>query len=123
MNKQSYTQTITTHAAADKAQAAISDVHAWWAKNFEGKASDADDIFTVRFGSGDMFQLKVAEVLPNERIVWDVIDAHQSWVKQPTEWVGTKIIWELEKTPAGTTIHFTHEGLVPSLECFSQCQI
>lgn len=122
MKDKSYAQTISAKISPGDAQAKISDVYAWWAKNFEGKASSKGDEFTVRFGNGDMYKLKVAEIIPGKKIVWDVIDAHQTWVKDAAEWVGTQVIWEISEKTDSTEIHFTHQGLVPELECFNQCQ-
>lgn len=121
MSSDSYSQTIKTSASPSVVIDKISQVSEWWGRNFEGKAAKAGDEFTVRFQNGDMYKIKVAQIVPNKKVAWEVTSAHQTWVKDPAEWVGTKIIWEVKKVPEGTEVHFTHEGLVPQLECFSNC--
>jgi hypothetical protein len=93
----------------------------WWSKNFEGKSQKPNDVFTVRFSDGDMYQAKVAEMLPDTKIIWEFIDAYQAWVKNPTEWVGTKIIWEVFPQTDSVEVKITHVGLAPELECFDRC--
>jgi hypothetical protein len=70
-----------------------------------------------------MYKLQIAEVVPNERMVWGVIDARQVWVKDPTEWVGTRIVWEISSQARGTQIDMTHIGLVPEIECYEKCTL
>jgi hypothetical protein len=36
------------------------------------------------------------------------------------EWTNTKLIWELTDNGNGTTLRFTHEGLVPEKECYER---
>ncbi|HET9850554.1 MAG TPA: SRPBCC domain-containing protein [Candidatus Saccharimonadales bacterium] len=121
MSSDSYSQIIKTSAVPSVVIDRISQVSEWWGRNFEGEATEVGNEFTVRFQNGDMYKIKVAEIVPNRKVVWNVITAHQTWVKDPAEWVGTKIIWEVKEVPGGTEVHFTHEGLVPQLECFDQC--
>ena len=39
-----------------------------------------------------------------------------------TEWLGTKMRFEIEPTVNGSDITFTHIGLQPDLDCFEICQ-
>ena len=123
MNDRGYSRITITEAAPGQSCDAISRVAEWWAKDFQGQSKRPGDVFTVRFEKGDSFKLKVAEVIPDRRIVWEVLDANQKWVKDPAEWVGTKIIWDINEVSGGTEIRFTHLGLVPDLECFGTCQL
>ncbi len=68
-----------------------------------------------------MFKAQVSEMLPDTHIIWEFIDAYQGWVKNPTEWVGTQLIWEVTPQRDGAEVKMTHVGLVPELECFDQC--
>jgi hypothetical protein len=121
MKEQSYQSSFIAHIPPKEAFEKISRVSEWWAKNFEGTSQRPDDVFTVRFRSGDMFQAKVTEMLPDTKIIWEFIDAYQGWVKNSTEWIGTKIMWEVTPQKEGVEVTMTHVGLVPELECFAQC--
>ena len=121
MNKQDYHSDIVTNVTPTEAFEKIGRVSEWWATNFEGGSQKLNDVFTVRFGSGDMYKVKIIELVPNKKIVWEVIDSYQGWVKDHTEWVGTKILWEVLPKKDGTRIDLTHIGLVPIIECFDKC--
>lgn len=66
--------------------------------------------------------MKLIEVVPDEKVVWLVMDNHFNFTKDSTEWIGTKISFELTKKGAQTQLHFTHFGLVPAYECFELCE-
>jgi len=121
MKKQQYHRSITTTNTPKEAFAKINDVPSWWAKNFEGSSKKINDVFTVRFGNGDMYKLEVAEMIPNKKIIWDVVDSYQGWHDNHTEWVDTKIIWEVIPQKDGVELTMTHEGLVPEFECYLDC--
>lgn len=121
MKNQSYSSRITTSLSPQETLERISNVSQWWAKNFEGDTKSVGDVFTVRFKNGDRYKMKVAEITPNKKIVWDVIDADQTWHNDRDEWVGTKIIWEIVSQNNKTEVKMTHVGLVPEFECFEEC--
>jgi len=121
MEKQSYHSSIMIHSAPKEIFEKISRVSEWWAKDFEGQSQKRNDVFTVKFSSGDMYKMKVSEIEPDTAITWEVIDAYQGWVKNSTEWVGTKIVWEVVPQKDTVEVKMTHVGLVPELECFDRC--
>lgn len=121
MKNQDYRSSIVANVTPKEALDKISRVSEWWAKNFEGSSQKLNDIFTVRFGNGDMYKGKVSEFIPDQKIAWQVIDSHQTWVANVTEWTGTTILWEVSVQEAGTQITMTHIGLNPSLECYETC--
>ncbi len=121
MNTQDYQHTITTNLSPREVIAKICSVQKWWANDFTGKSAKLNDVFTVRFKGGDMYTCKVSEIIPNKKIVWDVIDAYQGWHDNHKEWVDTYIVWEVTSQEDGTQIKMTHVGLVPAFECYSAC--
>ena len=44
-----------------------------------------------------------------------------SFVKDKTEWNGTKVIFDITKKGDKTEVRFTHVGLVPQYECYDAC--
>ncbi len=121
MKEQDYHSSFTANASPGEALEKISRVSEWWGKDFEGRSQELNDVFTIKFPNGDRYQAKVAEIQPGSKIIWEFIDTYQTWVKDSTEWVGTKIIWEVTPQKEGVEVKMTHVGLVPELECFSQC--
>jgi hypothetical protein len=116
-----YRTTIESSIAPGDALGRISEVALWWAKHVDGAAKEVGDEFTVRFAGGDRYTLRVAELEPPGRAVWEVTDAFQGWVADPGEWIGTRIVWTVSARPDGATVQMEHVGLVPALECFDRC--
>ena len=124
MKNQDYHGSISTQIAPKEAFDKIARVSEWWSKHFEGESQKAGDVFTVRFGAKgekDMYKIQVTEATPGKRIVWKVIDSKQDWVKKPTEWTGTEIIWDISPEKEGARITMTHNGLNADLECYEKC--
>ena len=68
-----------------------------------------------------MSKQKIAELIPGKKVVWLVLDGNLNFVKDKSEWKGTRITFEIAEKGAGTEIRFTHLGLVPDYECYSAC--
>jgi hypothetical protein len=123
MSSDDYHSSFTAKSSPEETYKKISQVAKWWSENFEGSSAKVEDSFTLRFKNGDWYKIKVVELVPAERIVWDVMDAEQTWHEDRDEWKGTKIIWEIRPTHNGSEIGLTHEGLVPELECFENSKM
>ena len=69
-----------------KALATRDGLAGWWTNNTHGD-SKVGGVLQFRFGAGG-FDMKVLELDPGKRVLWQVVDG-------PKEWIGTKIRWEL----------------------------
>jgi len=121
MSKPDYTCTIQSTASAADAYDKIARVSEWWAKDFEGKAHDLGDTFTVRFGE-TFVDFEITEAVPSRRVVWSVTDCHLEWIADKTEWTGTRVAWDIESVNGATAVTITHHGLVPGVECYNDCE-
>lgn len=100
----------------------INDVSKWWTKEFEGKSSNLNDEFILRHGDNHYSKHKLIEVIPDKKVVWLVADSKLNWIKEnKEEWTSTKMIFEIVPKGEKTTLIFTHDGLVPQLECYDHC--
>ncbi len=121
MNAQDYTTSVTVGIEPQAAFNTINKVEDWWTNNFKGGTQNLNDVFTVSFGE-TFITLQVVELVPYKKIGWLVIDCHKHWLKDKTEWKGTRINWEISSANNATQIQFTHVGLVPGIECYAICE-
>ena len=121
MKKQDYQITLTVNATAGEAFNCINNDSNWWTENIEGNSLKLNDEFTVRFEDVHYSRQKLVEVIPQQRIVWLVTDSNLSWLVDKHEWTNTKISFDISSTDNKTHILFTHIGLVPGIECYTDC--
>lgn len=67
-----------------------------------------------------------ANSLAPDYIELECIEAHHIHNGLPSsilkEWEGTKLKWTIQKQDENTKISLTHEGLIPSLDCYGICE-
>jgi hypothetical protein len=121
MNSNNYNCTINANISPNEAFDSISRVSEWWTANLEGNSRKLNDIFTVHFGK-TFATIKLIEVIPDKKIVWHFTDCYLDWLKDKEEWKDTKIDWEISTALNSTQISMTHIGLVPEIECYTDCE-
>jgi hypothetical protein len=121
MSTSNYKTTLLVDQNPKEAFKSITRVSNWWSTSFEGHLEKLNDIFTVHFGE-TYITVKIVELIPNEKILWHVIDCNKHWLKNKKEWKDTKISWEISTGKKSTKISFTHIGLVPGIECYKGCE-
>jgi carbonic anhydrase len=82
---------------------------------FEGASQKLGDVFTARVGE-TFVTFNITEFIPDSKIVWTFTNCYFPWLRDKTEWMGTKIIFEVSNENNLTTINLTHLGLVPKNE-------
>lgn len=98
----------------------------WWVGLFgeiiEGKSNYLNDEFSFSAGDGMHYSnQKLIESVTDQKIVWLVTESNLSFLKNTNEWAGTKICFDIEKIGNSTKITFTHDGLMPQIECYTSC--
>ena len=122
MKNQNYHSSITADIPQREAFDKIGRVPEWWGTDFQGQSRNVGDVFTVRFGSGDFFTIEIVEVVPDKKVVWQVIASNLPSLKDTNEWTGTQIVWDISPQGDATQVDMTHVGLVPALECYDDCR-
>jgi Activator of Hsp90 ATPase homolog 1-like protein len=121
LKDQSYAAAFTVDQTPEEAFAAINNVRGWWSGNIEGKTDKLGEVFTYRYEDVHYSKQKITEMIPNRRVVWQVLDAKLNFVKDKDEWNGTKIVFDISKKDDKTEVRFTHQGLVHQFECYDAC--
>src|SRR5580698_3390656 len=121
MKGQDFSLTFSVDQTPGEAFAAIKNVRGWWSEEVEGSTDKPGDEFTYRHKDVHSCRMKLVELVPNQRIVWLVVENYFDFTEDKSEWKGTKIVFEVSKNGDKTEVRFTHEGLVPEYECFNVC--
>ncbi len=119
-----YKKIVEINVPASAVYAAItSGIVKWWTTG-SSDASEVGTVFTTRFGE-TYNHIKVAKLIPNERIEWDILEHYHAndALNRDDEWTGTRILWNLTEMEGNRTrLDFTHDGLIESMECWEICE-
>jgi uncharacterized protein YndB with AHSA1/START domain len=99
----------------DAAYAALTTrdgLSAWWTSDTQGDV-EVGGVLQFRFDAGG-FDMKVLELQPRQRVLWEVVDG-------PDEWIGTYVRWELKQEGDYTVVLFRHEGWKEPVEFMHHC--
>lgn len=121
MKQNNYTASISVNVTPQEAFKAINNVTEWWTGDLQGASQKRNDEFSVRFNDIHVSTQKLIELIPDKKVVWLVTDSNLNFTKDRSEWTGTKISFEITSNNNKTQINFTHIGLVPEIECFTDC--
>jgi uncharacterized protein YndB with AHSA1/START domain len=97
---------------AYKALATREGLAGWWTKDTRGE-SEVGGVLKFRFGAGG-FDLKVLELEPGKRVLWQVVEG-------PEEWIGTKIRWDLKPEGDGVIVLLKHQDWREPVEFMHHC--
>lgn len=121
MENQNFTSTFLVEQTPEEVFSAINNVRGWWSEEIEGITQKLNDEFAYHFQDVHRCKMKIIESIPGKKVVWLCTDNYFNFTKDKSEWIGTKIIFEISKQGNKTQLRFTHEGLVPEYECYNAC--
>jgi uncharacterized protein YndB with AHSA1/START domain len=96
-----------------KALATVEGLAGWWTDDTRGE-SKVGGVIHFQFGERGFFDMKVLELQPATRVLWQVVDG-------PEEWIGTKVSWELRQEKDYIIILFKHLGWKEPVEFMHHC--
>ncbi|MGH2640032.1 MAG: SRPBCC family protein [Rhabdochlamydiaceae bacterium] len=120
MSNQDYKTTFLVDQTPKEAFDAINNVRGWWG-GIEGSTDKLGAEFTYHYEDAHRSKQKIIEFIPNKKVVWLVTSGGPNFTKEKTEWKGTKIMFDVSKEGDKTRVQFTHQGLIPKLECYDAC--
>lgn len=121
MNHQDYTATILVDATPKQAFDAIKDFRAWWSEEIEGNTDQLNEEFFYHYKDIHLCKMKLIEMDTDKKLVYQVLENEFNFTKDKTEWINTKLIFEITNQEGTTKVKFTHQGLVPDYECYDVC--
>jgi hypothetical protein len=122
MTTPDFTTTILVDQTPKQVFDAINNVRGWWSEEIEGGTNKLNDEFKYHYEDVHSCKMKIIELVPNEKVVWHVLDNYFKFTKDKSEWKDTKIIFEISQHDNKTQLRFTHLGLVPQYECYEICR-
>ena len=91
---------------------------AWWTNNTQGEGGKIGGVLEFRFSAGGAeiggFDMKVLELQPAKRVLWQVVDG-------PKEWIGTKISLDLKQAGDQAIVLFKHQDWKAPVEFMHHC--
>ena len=129
-NQQSDSKSFSYSFTSSKSPAAVFelllDIDKWWSGIFsetiKGESHKINDEFSFNAGGGAHYsKQKLIELIPDKKIVWLVTDSNLSFLSETSEWTNTMICFNISKEGNKTKVTFTHDGLIPQIECYDAC--
>ncbi len=116
-----FTTTLQVDQTPRQVFDAINNVSGWWQGEITGETAKVNDVFEYRMKDIHYSKQQVSEWVPEEKVVWLVTDSQLNFAHNPSEWTGTKIVFEISRADGKTQLQFTHLGLVPEFDCYDGC--
>ncbi len=121
IENKSFTASIIVDQSPSIAYKSILNFRAWWSEEIEGPTDQLNESFFYHYKDIHLCKMKLIEVIPDKRIVYQVLENEFNFVKDKSEWVNTMLVFEISEEAGKTKVNFTHEGLVPEYECYKVC--
>ncbi len=127
MTRQSYTKTIDVEARPPAAFEAVTQgVEHWWTRPDQPMINIGDRAkFTFPPGVS-YWTFELSGMTRSTWVEWTCVDALHIHEGQPkeieTEWLNTKVLWQISEHEGGSRIELRHDGLTPDLLCYDVCE-
>lgn len=122
MTATDFTTTILVDNSAAEVFNAINNVRGWWSEEIEGTTDKVNEVWNYHYQDVHRCKIKITELVPDKKVVWQVMDNYFSFTEDKEEWKGNKIVFDITAKRDQTHLTFTQVGLVPEYECFDICE-
>ena len=121
MGTTNFTASIRVEQKPAEVFKAIQNFRGWWSEDIEGNTDKLNEEFFYHYKDVHLCKIKLMEADQDKKLVYEVLDNQFSFTKDKTEWINTKLIFDITSDDKTTTVKFTHEGLIPDYECYEIC--
>jgi hypothetical protein len=101
---------------------AINNPRGWWSEEIEGDTDKLNAVFDYHYQDVHRCKMKITELVPGKKVVWQVLDNYFSFTKDKSEWKDNTISFEITEKGNTTQVRFTQAGLVLEYECYDICE-
>lgn len=101
---------------------AINNVRGWWSEEIDGDTDKLGAEFDYHYENVHRCRMEIVELVPEQRVVWLVKENKFNFTKDPTEWTGNRIVFDIKHIGNKTQLEFCQVGLVPEYECYEICE-
>jgi hypothetical protein len=122
MKTSEFTTTFLVDQTPEEAIKAIKNIRGWWSEGVEGSTDKLNDEFIYHYKDVHYCKMQLIELVPDQRVVWLVLDNYFKFTEDKSEWIGTKLVFDISRKDDQTAVRFTHAGLVPQYECYEICR-
>ncbi|ARS39222.1 ATPase [Sphingobacteriaceae bacterium GW460-11-11-14-LB5] len=122
MENQDFTATILVDQSPNEVFNAITNIKGWWSEAIEGDTHIINAESVYHYRDIHYCKMKLVELVPDQKVVWLILDNYFKFTADKSEWIGTKLVFDITKKGEQTLLTFTHEGLVPQYECYEICR-
>lgn len=89
----------------------------WWTTDTQGESKPGGKLKFLFSADGKVlggFDMKVIELLPGKRVLWEVVEG-------PAEWIGTRISFDLKQEDGFSIVLFQHQAWREPVEFMYHC--
>jgi uncharacterized protein YndB with AHSA1/START domain len=96
-----------------KSLTTLDSLASWWTRDTTGNPSVGG---VIKFGFGELgfFDMKVLELVEDQRVIWQVLDGHP-------DWIGTLVHWDMKQEGDYSIVLFRHQGWKEPNEGMHHC--
>lgn len=109
--------TLSISAPAELVYRAVTEeagLRGWWTRQARAEAR-VGHVNEFPFASGDFNAMRVSALEPGSRVVWECVDGAE-------EWLGTRVVFQLEPGDGTTVLRFSHAGWREDTPFFRMCR-
>lgn len=120
---ESLTWTFQVDESPQRAYEAINDVRGWWSGKITGPTDQLGGEFSYWVPGAHYTKFRITDLVPDRKVSWLVLDSWLAFLDDREEWTGTTVTFDIADVGGRTQVRFTHEGLVPEVECYDVCRV
>lgn len=117
------TWTFQVDESAQRAYDAINDVRGWWSGQITGPTDQLGAEFSYWVPGIHYSKFRITELVPGRKVTWLTLEGWLGFTDDKEEWTGTTVTFDITEVDGRTEVRFTHEGLVPEVECYDVCWV